>query len=70
MLVMKQVNSSHIHAIGHDVASQELHVEYKRGGTSVYKDVPADKAREIMNSHSIGKALHALVKGQHDHEML
>lgn len=65
---MKQVTSSHVNAVGYDAGKQELHVEYKNGTKFVYKDVPGDKAQQVMNSHSIGKALHSMVRGQHDHE--
>ena len=67
---MKQVFSSHVHALGYDPESRELHVNYKGGGTYVYKDVDAAKARQVMHSGSIGKALHQHVRGQHDHEVL
>lgn len=67
---MKQVHSSHVHAVGYDNANQELHVEYKGGNRYVYKNVPADKADTVMNSHSIGSALHTHIKGQHDHDVL
>ena len=70
MPTMKQVHSSHVRSIGHDPSTNELHVQYKNGGTAVYHDVPADKARLVMNSHSIGSALHQHVRGQHDHRML
>lgn len=65
---MRQVTSSHINAIGHDKTTNELHVEYKNGSKVKFKDVDADKARIIMNSGSIGKALHQHVRGQHEHE--
>ena len=67
---MKQVNSTHIHAVGYDQTNNELHVEYKGGGKYRYKDVPPEKARMVMNSGSIGSALHQHVKGQHDHEQM
>lgn len=65
---MKQVTSSHISAVGYDKKTQELYVEYKNGSKFKYKDVPDDKAQQVMNSHSIGKAMHSMVRGQHDHE--
>lgn len=68
--VMKQVHSSHVHAIGYDVDENALHVEYKTGGRHVYKDVPADKAKLVMGGMSIGKALHQHVRGQHDYDVL
>ena len=70
MVEMKQVFSSHVHAVGYDSKSQELHVEYKNGARFVYKDVPEDKAKQVTGSHSIGKALHNFIKGEHDHEKL
>ena len=65
---MKQVFSSHVHAVGYDAGSNELHVEYKNGKRFVYKDVDQEKARNVMNGHSIGQAIHKHVRGQHDHE--
>ncbi len=67
---MKQINSSHIHAIGYDAPSQELHVEYRSGTKYKYKDVPPEKARMVMGGMSIGKAIHTHIRGQHDHEIL
>lgn len=69
-VAMKQVHSSHVNAVGYNPSTEELHIEYKNGGgRHVYKDVPRDKAHLVMNGMSIGKALHAHVRGQHDHEV-
>lgn len=68
MVTMKQVHSSHIDAIGHDSDTNELHVQFKSGKTFKYKDVDSNKARTVMNSGSIGSAIHQHVRGQHDHE--
>ena len=65
---MKQVHSSHVHAIGYDPVSGDLHVEYKNGGKFVYKNVPPDKARAVLGGASIGKMLHTHIRGQHDFE--
>lgn len=67
MVQMKQVTSSHIHSVGYDDVAQELHVEYKNGRRSIYSEVPPDKARSVMNSHSIGQSIHKIVKNNHDH---
>ena len=66
---MRQCFSSHVDSIGYDSAAQELHVQYKSGGTRyVYKDVSPDKAHDVMSGASIGGMLHKHIKGQHDHE--
>jgi len=69
MVAMKQVFSSHVHAVGYDATKKELHVEYKKGGRAVYKNVENEKAQQVLNGASIGKALHTHVRGAHDHEM-
>lgn len=67
MPAMRHVFSSTVSRIGHDQATQELHVEWTRGKTSIYKGVPAEKAQQVMNAASVGQALHTMIKGQHEH---
>lgn len=64
---MKQVHSSHIHSIGHDDGADELHVVYRTGKRAIYSGVGSEKAKRIMGSWSIGKALHDEIKGKHSH---
>jgi hypothetical protein len=67
---MRRVFSSQIEQIGYDPTRQELVVQWKarklepQGQTSVYGNVNPDKARQIMNAESVGKALHEMVKSQ------
>jgi len=68
--VMRDVYSSHVNKIGHDPDTNELHVTWDNGKTSVYSDVPAAKADDVMNSWSVGKAIHSQIKGAHDHRYL
>ena len=68
--VMRQVFSSHVEAIGHDPATNELHVKWDTGKTSVYSNVPPEKADAVANSWSVGKALREQVKGQHEHRYI
>ena len=63
---MRRVFSSHVDAIGYDEATGELHVTFSRTGkTAVYSGVPLKKARDVINAHSIGMALHQSIRGQH-----
>ena len=64
---MRSVFSSHIDSIGHDPDTNELHVTYKNGRTSIYEGVPADLADTVSNSESVGGAIHQMIKGQFDH---
>lgn len=68
--VMRNVYSSHVDRIGHDPETNELHVEWQGGKRSVYSDVPAAKAGDVMNSWSVGKAIHKDIKGAHEHRYL
>lgn len=63
---MKPVYSSHVEAIGYDEEAHELHVGWQSGRTTVYEGVDPEKARRVMNAASVGSALHAEVKGQHN----
>ncbi len=64
---MKTVFSSHISKVGYDDASQELHVEFKKGKTAVYADVPPDVARLVVDAPSVGTALAQFIKGKFSH---
>jgi KTSC domain len=66
--VFQRVFSSTVQHISHDPSTGDMSVAWKDGKTSVYKDVPADLAQQVANAPSVGKALHALVKGQYPHE--
>jgi hypothetical protein len=64
---MRQVYSSHIDEIGYDAETGELYVTYRNGKTAVYEGVPAEEARRVMSSPSIGEAMHAIVRGTYKH---
>lgn len=66
---MREVYSSSVDRIGYDAETQELHVVWRRGGkTSVYQDVPPDKAQQVMNAWSVGQAVRELHgTGDHGH---
>lgn len=68
MLIMKTVFSSFVDAIGYDDDTQELHVKYRNGKEGVYKNVPPDKAEQVISAPSVGTALHELIRNQHPHE--
>lgn len=71
MPTMRSVSSSTVSTIGHDPKANELHVTWKGSGkTSVYSGVDAEKAKTVMNSWSVNKALNELVKDHHDHKYL
>lgn len=65
--VMIQVYSSNVRAVGHDPETNEMHVEWKSGKTSIYEGVSAEKAEDIRTSWSVGQAINTLVKDQHPH---
>lgn len=65
---MRPVTSSTVSEIGHDPATGELHVTWKKSGkTSIYSGVNAEKAKLVMNSWSVNGALNDLVKDNHEH---
>lgn len=64
---MKPVYSSHVDKIGHDSDTQELHVQWQGGKTSIYSGVSAALADEVSNSWSVGKAIHEQIKDNYPH---
>ena len=63
---MQNVFSTSVSQIGHDPDTNELFVQWQSGKTSVYQNVPADIAQQVMNAPSVGTALQA-VKANYPH---
>ena len=55
--------SSNVAAIGYDEETQELAVEFAKGGRYVYMGVPPDIADGVINAPSVGQALNFDIKG-------
>lgn len=67
---MKSVFSSNVSEIGYDQETEELHVTWNSGKTSVYgPGISPDLANETMNSFSIGQAVRG-IKAQFPHRYL
>jgi len=58
--LMRPVYSSGITAVGHDPETNELHVTWSGGRTSVYQNVPPEVAHQTANSWSVGKAMNVI----------
>jgi hypothetical protein len=71
---MRSVYSSHIDEIGYDHDTEELHVKYSSGKTTVYDGVPLAVAAAVgavgQSPPSIGEALHAHVRGKYGHRYI
>jgi hypothetical protein len=56
------VNSSMLDQVFYNPATQEMTVEFIKGGSSyTYSGVPPEVAEAIVTAPSVGKAMHALV---------
>lgn len=64
---MHPVYSSGVTAIGHDSETNEMHVTWNTGRTSVYQDVPPEIAEQARNSWSVGKFLRESVRDKFQH---
>ncbi|MGK0272940.1 MAG: hypothetical protein ACI88H_003616 [Cocleimonas sp.] len=60
---MIQVNSSNVTAVGYDVDSSTLQVEFHNGSAYQYFDVPEHLFEGLCNSDSVGSFLHVNIKG-------
>lgn len=60
---MTNVNSSSVAAVGYDESSQTLQVEFNRGTTYQYFDVPEQIFEGLVQADSVGAYLNEQVKG-------
>jgi hypothetical protein len=61
---MRNVFSSHVDQIGYDEDARELHVAFQTGRTAVYRGVPQEVARDVMEAPSIGEAMWNSIRGK------
>lgn len=64
------VSSSHVRAIGYDVESQTLEVEYNDGSVYQYFAVPESEHDALMAADSKGKHLNANIKKRYNYAKL
>jgi len=64
--VMSPVKSSNILAIGHDEATNTLHVMFKGGGHYTYTGVPLDMFGTMLTADSVGGFLNSEIKSNPD----
>jgi phage gp45-like len=55
------VNSSMLDQVFYNPATQEMTVDFVKGGNYTYSGVPPEVAAAIVAAPSVGKAMHALV---------
>lgn len=61
-ILRSKVDSSRISNVAYDPTKQILEIEYKRGGTYQYKDVPLRIFNELVSAKSVGKYFQAMIK--------
>ncbi len=66
MTTLHPVTSSNIAAIGHNPATNELHVQFKTGATHIYSGVTAEQHEAMRDAESVGKHFHAHIKNKHE----
>ena len=54
METLIKVDSSMVHAVGYDKDTKDLEVVFNTGKIWVYKDVPPDVYKKLLNSNSVG----------------
>lgn len=63
---MVPVESAAISAIGHDLKSKTLRLQFSSGGTYDYRGVAAQKHKEMMAAASKGSFYHAFIRPHHE----
>lgn len=69
-IAMLPCESSQVTAHGHCPKTNTLQVHFKTGGIYQYRDFGPEKYEELKKAESIGKFLHAHVKGKHSFERM
>jgi len=63
----QRIYSSHVDEVAYDPEAKELHVRWQKGRTSVWVDVDAETAQNVLSAPSIGQELHRSVRGKFLH---
>lgn len=63
-------NSSNVEYVGYDPQAKDLYITFKGGSTYRYAEVPVDTWRDLQNAPSVGKFIHANIKGIYKSERL
>lgn len=60
---MVPVRSTMVAAVGYDLASRILRVQFSKGKSYDYEDVPESEVLELMRSNSVGSFVNSRIKG-------
>jgi len=63
-------NSSNVEQVGYDDQASDLYIVFKGGGLYRYAAVPLDVWQALQTAPSIGKYIHANIKGKYTSERL
>jgi hypothetical protein len=61
-IIMVQVSSSNLLAVGYDKGSRILRIAFHGGRTYDYFDVPPDVYRALIDAPSLGRYLNAVIR--------
>lgn len=64
------VDSSLVAAHGYDEDTNTLHIQFKKGGTYTYANVPPEKYAALTSAESFGSHFLKNINGVHDHTKL
>lgn len=70
MADMVPVESSNLHSIGYDPATQKMNVKFKSGGHYEYSDVPPEAHAAFMAAPSKGKHFIGTITGKYQHRKI
>ncbi len=62
------VSSSNVAAVGYDPNTKTMDVTFNSGSVYNYFDVPMGIYEALISADSVGKTLHAIVKGHYAYE--
>jgi hypothetical protein len=67
---MTPVSSSNIAALGYDLATQTVYVQFLNNSLYIYKNVPDGEYQGLLNAPSIGSYLHRNFKNVYAYERI
>ncbi len=62
------VNSSNVGSVGYNAGRKILGVTFLNGSAYEYSDVPEAVFEALLSASSVGKTLHAMVKGHYSYQ--
>lgn len=69
-MLMEKVESSNVAAVGYELSTETLRVEFKSGAIYDYSDVPELVHKQLVGAPSVGSFFNSTIKNSYQFERI